>query len=192
VREASGDVRKWRLPLIAKPRKGSSSIGVLRVSDRRTMEQLLDRDDYVIEKMANGDEYTVDVLVNRRGRSLCAVPRRRVEVRSGEVSKGVTVRSESMQALASAVCERLPAAYGAINVQMFQAEDGTVAVVEINARFGGGFPLSARAGADYPRWIIEELTGLPSTSAANTWQAGLGMLRYDAEVFVDLSCQQIA
>jgi carbamoyl-phosphate synthase large subunit len=91
-----------------------------------------------------------------------------------------------MQALATAVCERLPGAYGVVNVQMFQAEDGRLAVVEINARFGGGFPLSAKAGADYPRWIIEELIGARSTARADAWQAGLGMLRYDAEVFLDL------
>jgi carbamoyl-phosphate synthase large subunit len=192
VLEAIGDARKWPLPLIAKPRNGSSSIGLLRLTGRGAMEQLLERNDYVIETVAGGQEYTVDVLVDRRAKVLCAVPRRRMEVRAGEVSKGVTVRSEPMQELATAVCEHLPEAYGVINVQMFKAEDGTLAVVEINARFGGGFPLSARAGADYPRWIIEELMGVPSTARANAWQDGLGMLRYDAEVFLDLGGQQIA
>jgi carbamoyl-phosphate synthase large subunit len=192
VLDAMSDTSKWPLPLIAKPRSGSSSIGLLRLTDRGAMEQLRERTDYVIETVACGQEYTVDVLVDRSGKGVCAVPRRRVEVRSGEISKGVTVRSQAMQLLATAVCEHLPAPYGVINVQMFQADDGTLAVVEINARFGGGFPLSARAGADYPRWIIEELTGLPSTAAADAWQSGLGMLRYDAEVFLDLGGQQSA
>jgi carbamoyl-phosphate synthase large subunit len=186
VPDALKDDAKWPLPLIAKPRNGSASIGLLRVADRLVLEQLRGHDDYVVETVARGNEHTVDVLVDRSQRVVCSVPRRRIEVRGGEVSKGVTVRCERMQALATAVCERMPGAYGVFNVQMFQADDGTVAVVEINARFGGGFPLSARAGANYPRWIIEELRGLPATASADSWQSGLGMLRYDAEVFLDL------
>jgi carbamoyl-phosphate synthase large subunit len=59
-------------------------------------------------------------------------------------------------------------------------------VLEINARFGGGFPLSAQAGANYPRWILEDLCGLETTARPHAWKAGLTMLRYDAEVFVEI------
>src|SRR5262249_716333 len=142
---------KWPLPLIAKPRNGSASVGLLRISTYSLLEPLVALDDYVVETTAPGIEHSIDVLVDRRGRAVCAVPRRRIEVRGGEVSKGVTVRSAPMEALAFHVCERLPGAYGAITVQMFEASDGSLAIVEINARFGGGFPLAAQAGANYPR-----------------------------------------
>ena len=56
-------------------------------------------------------------------------------------------------------------------------------VFEINARFGGGFPLTHRAGARFTRWLLEEAAGLLST-AHNDWQEGVTMLRYDAAVFV--------
>jgi carbamoyl-phosphate synthase large subunit len=189
VSEALADCGRWVTPLIAKPRNGSSSIGLLRVNDRAVLEQLRGRDDYVVETVAPGHEHTVDVLINRRGKVMCAVPRRRIEVRGGEVSKGVTVRCERMQTLAASVCESLPGAYGVLNVQMFQDADGTLAIVEINARFGGGFPLSARAGADFPRWIIEDLNGIATTALPNSWQTALAMLRYDAEVFLDFTAQ---
>jgi carbamoyl-phosphate synthase large subunit len=177
----------WQIPLIAKPRNGSSSVGLLRVDDRRALEHVSDPDSYVVETVAAGQEYTVDVLVNRQGRAVCAVPRRRIEIRGGEISKGVTVRARDIEALACAICERLPGAYGALNVQLFKAEDGSLSVVEINARFGGGFPLSAQAGADYPRWIIEELCGAPSPPRHDAWRHGVGMLRYDSEVFFDIA-----
>ena len=60
-----------------------------------------------------------------------------------------------------------------------------MAVIEVNARFGGGFPLAREAGADFPRWLVEEVAGLPSTAREDGWQDGLVMLRYDAAVFVD-------
>jgi carbamoyl-phosphate synthase large subunit len=83
------------------------------------------------------------------------------------------------------MCEALPGAYGALNVQVFVDDPDDLAVIEINARYGGGFPLSLAAGADFPRWMLEELRGLPSTAAPDGWRAGLVMLRYDAAVFVD-------
>lgn len=183
------DRRSWPLPLIAKPRSGSSSIGVFRVSDQQRLESLACCPDYVVEGVAPGQEHTVDVLVDKNGKAACTVPRRRIEVRAGEVSKSVTVRCKSMQSLAAEICERLPGAYGPMNVQLFKAPDGRLKVVEINARFGGGFPLAARAGADFPRWIIEELIGFPSAEPKDAWHSGLGMLRYDSEVFLDLGSQ---
>ncbi|NDD70965.1 transcriptional regulator, partial [bacterium] len=55
---------------------------------------------------------------------------------------------------------------------------------EINARFGGGYPLADQAGAKFAQWILEELANLPS-SANNEWREGVLMLRYDATVFTD-------
>jgi carbamoyl-phosphate synthase large subunit len=56
--------------------------------------------------------------------------------------------------------------------------------IEINPRFGGGFPLSCEAGADYPRWLLEWALGLPSTACADGWRPDVAMLRYDDAVFV--------
>ena len=56
-------------------------------------------------------------------------------------------------------------------------------VFEINARFGGGYPLAHRAGAPFSRWLLEEAAGRPG-SAHNDWEEGVTMLRYDAAMFV--------
>ena len=57
--------------------------------------------------------------------------------------------------------------------------------IEINPRFGGGYPLSYLAGANFPLWIIQEyITGNDSLSFCNDWEKNLMMLRYDDEVLV--------
>jgi carbamoyl-phosphate synthase large subunit len=56
-------------------------------------------------------------------------------------------------------------------------------MIEINARFGGGFPLANRAGAKFPLWLLEQLMGKSST-VTNEWQDGMLMLRYDDAVFI--------
>lgn len=176
----------WPLPCIAKPRVGSASIGVQMVRSRADLERLDSASGVIVQTLATGLEYTVDVLVDRGRRAVCAVPRRRIEVRAGEVSKGVTVRSERVASLARQVCERLPGAYGAITIQIFHDEATDRAdVIEINPRFGGGFPLTWQAGGRYPRWMIEEIVGAPSTASDDGWRDDLVMLRYDEAVFVE-------
>lgn len=177
---------KLDLPVIIKPRRGSSSIGI---TIARTFEQLQARaheSDLLVQSIATGREYTVDVFVDRDGNCRCAVPRRRIETRGGEVSKGVTVRNREVIDLAWQVAQTLPGAYGVMNIQIFHdPTTNQLAVIEINPRFGGGYPLSEEAGAPMTRWLLEDVLKYPTTSRADMWREGLVMLRYDAAVFVD-------
>lgn len=187
-------IRQWRLrdaatadldfPLVAKPARGSSSIGLRVVHDRAELALLDASLDYVLEEVAPGVEYTVDVLVDRDGICRGAVPRRRLETRAGEVSKGCTVRNPRLIQAASAAAEALPGAFGVLNVQMFLDDDDGLNVIEVNARFGGGFPLTWRAGAQFPLWLVQHLNGEVSNASLD-WLEDQVMLRYDAAVLLD-------
>lgn len=194
--ELLADRDRWAFPLVVKAREGSASLGVWVVRGAEELAALAMRleaathaaaggpDGYIVQSMARGDEYTVDACV-LDGRCVCTVPRRRLETRSGEVSKGIAIRSEEIQEVASRVCEALPGARGVMNVQLFHDHgSGEIAIIELNGRFGGGFPLTWRAGANMLRWLIEWQLGMPSTAAPDEWQDGLLMLRYDDAVFV--------
>ena len=43
-----------------------------------------------------GQEYTLDILTDFAGRVRCVVPRLRIETRAGEVSKGMTVKNQTL------------------------------------------------------------------------------------------------
>jgi carbamoyl-phosphate synthase large subunit len=107
-----------------------------------------------------------------------------MEVRAGEVSKGTTVKHAGLMDLARRVVQHLPGAYGPMNIQAFVGPDDRMMLIEINPRFGGGFPLAFRAGARFPRWILEELLGIAPSSSFTNWQEGLAMFRYDTAVFL--------
>jgi carbamoyl-phosphate synthase large subunit len=184
--EVLADPAAWPFPLLCKPRAGSLSKGVTVVRDAQELRWATATGDFIVQSLAPGVEFTIDFLADRQGRLVCAVPRRRLEVRGGEISKGVTVRAAALQDLTARVCHALPGPYGTLNVQVFWDEaTGALNVIELNARFGGGYPLSHQAGAHFPRWLIEELLGLPSTARPDAWQDGLVMLRYDEAVYVD-------
>jgi carbamoyl-phosphate synthase large subunit len=183
--ELLADPSAWRYPLIVKPRAGSASVGVRRVDSPDELTHTPLDDDFLVEELAMGDEHTVDVLMSRAGRALSVVLRRRMEVRAGEVSKAIIVRDERIEQLAATICEALPGAFGALTLQLFvDPADRSIRVIELNPRFGGGFPLSWEAGARFPKWLIEEVAGLPSTVSSKV-REGLVMLRYDDAVFLD-------
>jgi carbamoyl-phosphate synthase large subunit len=174
----------WQFPLIVKPVNGSASLGVQKVSSLSVLRAVTEGTrGVIVEEHARGLEHTVNVLVEG-GRCLCAVPHYRMEARGGEVSKGITRKNERVMALAKDIAEALPGADGALNIQCFVSEDGNMQVTEINARFGGGFPLANHAGAKFPRWLIEPLIGRRTTAAFADWSDDVLMLRYDSAVFV--------
>jgi carbamoyl-phosphate synthase large subunit len=174
-------------PCFAKPYDGSCSVGALVI---RTPEMLSDAvlsDEKMIfmELIETGfNEYTVDAYFDRQGVLRCFVPRERIETRAGEVSKGVTRRHHVYDYLK----DKLPALQGArgcITLQLFSnPSTGRFAALEINPRFGGGYPLSYSAGANYPGWLIDEYLLNQGFSSAPDWEANLMMLRYDAKVLV--------
>jgi carbamoyl-phosphate synthase large subunit len=175
----------WRFPLIVKPRSGSASVGIAWASGPQELSShSSDPEDMIAEEMASGVEHTINVFVDRKGCCRCAIPHRRIETRGGEVSKAVTVKHPRMMELGAAVAERLPGAYGALNIQGFLDDHGEFRITEINPRFGGGYPLAQRAGAPFTRWLIEETLGLEISGADNQWQDDVAMLRYDEVIYL--------
>ncbi|GAA1773512.1 ATP-grasp domain-containing protein [Luedemannella helvata] len=174
---------RWRLPLIVKPARGSGSDGVLRVSDWSQLRHVAGVGGLVVEELVPGVEHTVDVYLDRRGVAHCPVVRRRLAVRAGEVSKAQVVRDARLESVAVKTVESLPDAFGVLNVQVF-ADGPDVSVIEINARFGGGYPLTWRAGGRYGQWLIQEVLDGTPPPAAPPVEDGLLMLRWDEEVFV--------
>jgi carbamoyl-phosphate synthase large subunit len=111
VRTALAQPADWLLPLIAKPYDGSASIGLRRIATRLELETLAETGDrYIVQEIARGREFTINVYVSRAGECVCAVPHWRMEVRAGEVSKGITVKDRRLMELGRAVAEALPGA----------------------------------------------------------------------------------
>ena len=173
-------------PYFLKPRDGYASRGAYVAHDAEELAFYARRvPNCIVQEYVEGAEYSVDLLVDFAGRVRCAVPRRRLEVRAGEVSKAETVKHRGMMDQGRAIVEALGAGPGVVTLQCFLRPDGEIVFIELNPRFGGGAPLAFEAGADYPRWILELWSGRKAEIGFDTWREGLRMLRYDAAVWVE-------
>lgn len=171
-------------PLFIKPASGSASIGAVRVNDTDELRaRLAETADPMVERLIGGDETTVDVLLDLSGQALCAVPRRRLQVRGGEVTRGVVERSPELEARAMAIASGL-GCVGPVTVQFRNPAPGRWVAMELNARMGGGLPLAIGAGADWPRWILQMAAGRAPSVAGATVHDGMVMTRTDRSIFL--------
>lgn len=169
--------------LIAKPRRGSASKGIMEISSLDALQKVLTHaDDYLIQqRIDRREEYTVDCYVDTRGsRILATCPRRRIEVAGGEVTRTETVGDPEILDLARLTLEAT-GLVGAVTVQMMRDLDtNRLMLMEINPRLGGGAVCSVAAGADIPSLILREVLDLPPVQ--QHWQAGVQIARYLDEV----------
>ena len=184
-RKALSDNR-LKFPCFLKPWDGYAGRGTAVVKNRRELEFHVKKiPNCIVQRFVEGDEYTCDVYVDFDGRVRCVVPRKRLEVRSGEVSKGQVVKDMHIMEEAAAAVEALGAGPGVITLQLIKNGGDKVQIIEINPRFGGGAPLSIEAGANFPRWILQELMGKKPRIKFDGFKDNLVMLRWDSEVWLE-------
>ncbi|MEL4285069.1 ATP-grasp domain-containing protein [Shewanella xiamenensis] len=178
---------KLKYPCFCKPYDGSCSIGAFVVSSQCELtSEVLNNDKNMFMELIpkTFSEYTVDCYYTDNGNLISLVPRKRLEVRGGEVSKGVTKKNFVYDYLLAKL-SHVSGARGCITFQFFVNENSEeIKGLEINPRFGGGYPLSYDAGAQFPKWLIEEYLLEKTPIFYDDWESGLIMLRYDAKVLI--------
>jgi carbamoyl-phosphate synthase large subunit len=182
------DKKDINYPCLVKPYDGSLSSGIsLLRSDADLTDKILNNKKNIFCVYIDHDthsEFTCDLYYRSDGTLTCVVPRQRMEVRGGEVAKAKTQMNNIVDVVFSKLSE-IKGACGCLTLQAFRQNDtGKLWFIEINARFGGGYPLTRSAGADFQLWIMEEylLGEIPNTFLE--WTSGLKMLRYDEEILV--------
>lgn len=151
--------QNYKFPLFIKPFNGSSSINAFKVNNEKELNFFLDYiENPILQECVDGTEYTVDVFMDFSGDIFSIVPRIRIQTRGGEILKGKI----DMNSLIIEDVRRLMGVLkpiGQVTVQGFLGADNVFRYIEINARYGGGAPMSIISGADSPLWLIKLLNG---------------------------------
>jgi len=177
--------KSLKYPCFLKPWDGYASRGNAIVKNRQELAFYAKKiPNCIVQEFAQGHEYTCDCFVDFEYQVRCVVPRKRIEVRSGEVSKGQIIKNRVIMAQAAKLAKTLKAGPGVITIQLIFAKERRIEFIEINPRFGGGAPLSIKAGADFPKWILSQLIGKKPRIKFDGFKNNLTMLRYDAEVWL--------
>ena len=175
-------------PLFAKPYDGSLSTNLhyIKTAEELTDEIMNDPKLLFMECIDKEKykEYTVDMYYGRDHRVKCIVPRERIKIRAGEINKGLTEKNPLTSYLFGRL-ETIEGCVGCICIQLFlNPETDDVVGIEINPRFGGGYPQTYAAGGNYPEYLIREYFLGEEIEYFDGWKDHLLMLRYDDAVYV--------
>ena len=177
-----GDIA-W--PVFIKPLDGSSSVNAFKAEDIEeldTFKRIIGEGKYIVQDFMEGTEYTVDAFVDFEGNPITVVPRIRIAVRSGEILKGRIAKNEAIVKDVIRLLKVLKP-IGHITLQCMETENG-IKYIEINPRFGGGAPMSIKAGADSCENLYRLLLG-EKLSYNEDYRKDLTFLRFDACIMLN-------
>lgn len=155
------DWKKYKsgYPAFIKPKDGSSSINAFRIENEEELEVYAELvEGYIVQPLVSGREYTIDIFCDWNGEPVTIVPRERLQIRAGEVLKTQICMDKTMIEESRILCKAFKPC-GPITVQLIRDAAGIDWFIEINPRFGGGAPLSMKAGARSAEAILRLLDG---------------------------------
>jgi len=191
-----------KFPLFVKPRWGTSSIGVEQVDNdreltlahewgqiqlRRTILARMSQADpdfcLVIQERVDGQEYGMDVVNDLSGRHVCTLARRKLVMRFGNTDRAITVTEPRLERLGQVIGRELAHA-GSLDCDVMATERGCL-VLDLNPRFGGGYPFSHLAGANLPAALIAWANREEPDPSWLRARPGVLVSKYDGVVVID-------
>ena len=174
--------KKIKFPLVLKPRVGSGSINVmiangweeLKIVHRllsSSMKFLNKENGILIQEKIVGIEYGMDILNDFEGKYFGSYVRKKIAMRCGETDKAISVIEERFDRLAKDI-SKATQHIGSIDCDFFVVGD-KVSFLEINPRFGGGYPFSHQAGVNIPALYCSWYEGCSDFQKYDRYTAGL-------------------
>lgn len=137
--------------------------------------------DVVVQPRLPGIEHGVDIVgdLHEAGTLRAVLARRKVRMRAGETDKAVTVDQTPFVANAERIA-RAAHLTGLVDVDMFLDRQGEASVIDINPRFGGGYPFAHLAGADVPRYYLSRAFGLEIDENWREYDTGVVSAKHES------------
>ena len=174
--------RTMRFPIIAKPRYGKGSKGIVKIDNEKELKYVqIKKDNLIFQEYLPGTEYTIDVLSDLDCEPIIAVPRIRLETKAGISTMGKIVKDENISDTCKSIAKYLKIR-GPCCIQMKESKEGILKIVEVNPRLGGGTFFTTLAGANFPAMILDMVNGkklkIPKISE-------ITIVRYFEEIVVE-------
>ncbi|MBP2241856.1 carbamoyl-phosphate synthase large subunit [Cytobacillus eiseniae] len=172
------DIGKISFPLIVKPRNGSASIGIHKVTTMKEVEDYKERSHFVLQPFIDGDEYGVDCYIDLITQQTTNIfVKKKISMRAGETDKSISIIDPILNEEVEKLINVLKP-IGPIDIDCFKTENGYV-ISEINPRFGGGYPHAHELGQNFVHNIINNLFEKANSFDEKGYKEGSTLLKFD-------------
>lgn len=144
----------WAGEVFAKPRYGAGSVGAIKVKNRQFLKALVEEcdDELIVQPYIQGKEYGVDVYVDyQTGEVITVFCKEKIRMRAGETEKSMSVKIPEIEKIVREAVTSL-GLRGALDLDVFECQ-GLFYILEINPRFGGGYPHAYECGINFPKLL---------------------------------------
>ena len=192
-----------KYPIIIKPRFGCGSIGMSIAEDEMALLYYFRRNTRVIGKSylkyesaavpvdeqilyqecLNGQEYGVDIINDLNKNTRNVIVKTKIAMRAGETDISEVVEMPVIKAELERL-GKLTRHIGNMDCDVFLV-DSKPYILEMNARFGGGYPFSHMSGCNLPKAIVDWVEGKEISN--ELLQSKVGFLGYKELVITDVN-----
>lgn len=184
-------------PFVVKPRWGSASIGLEFPEDKTELNYAFQLLNYrldrtilkdvsatdrkraiLIQEKIEGKEYSVDIINDLKGDHKAVIVKQKLAMRAGETDRATVAEHKLIHHSGRLIGKNL-GHIGNLDADFFETEDGKVYLLEMNPRFGGGYPFSHEAGVDLPSAIVKWLKGEECRPEHLEAESGLTFSKYE-------------
>lgn len=176
-------------PVIIKPRWGMGSISIFKADNAGELEVLFAKvkrevhesylkyesqsdpeSSVIIQQFLNGQEYGLDIINNLDQNHIATLVKKKMAMKAGETEGAVTVKHNLLEKTGQQIAASLKH-IGNLDTDCFIVNDEAY-ILEMNCRFGGGYPFSHLAGADVPKAILAWIEG-KNTDFLSNYKIGI-------------------
>ena len=173
------DNGKISFPVFVKPIRGSASIAISKVNDRKTVDLLFEQaDGLMIQEFLKGQEIGADCYIDMVSHEVISIfTKKKLLMRAGETDKAVSFKDPKLFALIEKFA--LESGWnGQIDIDIFDI-DGEYYISEVNPRFGGGYPHAYECGCNHMALIKNNLKGIANKKNIGAYDEGIYMMKYN-------------
>lgn len=169
------DAGKLKYPIVVKPRYGCGSISVAIAYDKDDLiyltkkanedidnsylkyESAVTNNKVIYQECLKGQEYGADIINDLSGNIQNVIVRKKIAMRSGETDIAELVDEPEIKSILNKLGQ-ITKHIGNMDVDVFLV-NGVPYILEMNARFGGGYPFSHMGGCNLPAAIVKWAQG---------------------------------
>ena len=181
-------------PIFIKPRFGMGSLFIYQADNKEELTVLSKKskneihksflkfeseeieDCIIYQEKICGQEFGVDIINDLLGNYCSTIQKRKIAMRAGETDIAETVYDESIELVSKNISMELNH-IGILDCDIVVDQEHIVYVIEMNARFGGGYPFSHIAGVDLPTAIINWMHGQKAKPELFMYKRGIIALK---------------
>ncbi|KPK78104.1 MAG: hypothetical protein AMJ79_00855 [Phycisphaerae bacterium SM23_30] len=165
-------------PLVVKPRNGSASADITYCKNEKQLQYAFENcPNPMIQKYLPGQEYGYDIFSDKNYRPISVFCKLKLAMRAGETDQAVSTDNPRLIKLGLEIAQKIRL-FGPMDVDVIM-DNGVPKLLEMNPRFGGGYPCSHFAGAKFPAKLISLCKNETLTPDINSCRAGIYMLKQD-------------